>query len=399
MAKFSNTQLVATDGLAHLRNNLVLVKMVNRDYDTYFKSKKEKIGTSILIKLPNAYTSTEGKVVTNLQEVEQETVKLELKRRHVAVAIDVEDENFRLDSWSYSIIEPAMIELANAIESEGLALAKLVANTTGSFEKGLTKKSVSNAKTILDNEAVPAGMRHFIVAPETEASIVESISTLFNDSKEVSRQYRTRDVGGLYGFQSASFSQNVYAHTVGSAVADPIVIDGANQSGDTLKVGGVIGDLNEGDTFTIAGVYAVNPKSRTKLNYLRKFVVLPGSTKTSLKIFPSISVGGSQPTVNALPADGADLEFMGTAGQVVRYNLAFHRDAIIFVNVATTLNDKGTESYTATDDDLGLAVRVTKDYEFTDDEQKIRFDCHYGWLLARPNFAVKMIDKAELLEE
>ena len=95
MAKFTNTQKVAADGLAHLVNNLVFTKMAYTDMTSYFRAKTEKIGTSILVRTPPKYTSVLGKTASP-QEVEEGEVKLTLIRRNVAVKIDVEDENFAI---------------------------------------------------------------------------------------------------------------------------------------------------------------------------------------------------------------------------------------------------------------------------------------------------------------
>ena len=211
--------------------------MAYTDMTSYFRAKTEKIGTSILVRTPPKYTSVLGKTASP-QEVEEGEVQLTLIRRNVAVKIDVEDENFRLEDFSYSVIKPAMQELAQKVDADGLALAKLVANTTGSITKGVTKKSINNAKTKLDNESAPQTQRCLFLSSETEASVVNSTAVLFNPSKEVEGQYRTRNLGGQYGFENAGFSQNVYSHTIGTAVEDPVLVNGAGQTGDTLIVDG-----------------------------------------------------------------------------------------------------------------------------------------------------------------
>ena len=67
--------------------------------------------------------------------------------------------------------------------------------------------------------------------------------------------------------------------------------------------------------------------------------------------------------------------------------------------IPTYIKDKGVESYTIKDKETGLAFRVTKDYTFDKDAERMRVDAVYGWALTRPEFAVKVMSIKGLLEE
>ena len=179
-------------------------------------------------------------------------------------------------------------------------------------------------------------------------------------------------------------------------VAVKHIVNGASQHGATLTIAGLVGDLNAGDTFTIDGVYAVNPVSLVSTGKLRQFVVLEDVRGgTELTISPAI-VGPGSPyqTVDALPANGASLHFIGasTPNKTVDLALAFHKDAFTLVTVDLPLPDGVDMAARASDDQLGISLRVIRDYIPTTDELVTRIDVLYGWSVLRPEFAVKIIN-------
>jgi hypothetical protein len=134
---------------------------------------------------------------------------------------------------------------------------------------------------------------------------------------------------------STCSAQNVQTHTFGPRGGTPLV-NGAAQNvaytaaKDTTTVPGsqsLITDgwtaaaasrVKQGDVFTIANVYAVNPVTKAVLPYLQQFTVLAdgssdGSGNLTLSIAPAIITSGAFQTVDSAPADNAALTFVGTA--------------------------------------------------------------------------------------
>jgi hypothetical protein len=150
--------------------------------------------------------------------------------------------------------------------------------------------------------------------------------------------------------------------------------------------------LNEGDVFTIAGVYAVNPVTKQVLPYLQQFVVSAPVTATgaadAIAIAPAIIVSGQYATVSAAPAQNAALTFMGTAGASYPQNLVFHENAFALCMVPMELPEgaikKARQSY------KGLSIRVICDYDIINDINMWRLDILYGVKPIYPDLATRL---------
>ncbi len=154
-----------------------------------------------------------------------------------------------------------------------------------------------------------------------------------------------------------------------------------------------------GEVFTIAGVYAVNPRTKDTLSYLQQFVVITGGTSVAtatannqdlaLTISPPIITSGAFQNCSAAPADNAAIQWMGsdtetdTLSKIYRPNVVLHRNAIALVSAKLTMPFTGEASYT-TDPDTGISVRYWRSSDSTNDTHMHRFDVLYG---------VKAVDK------
>src|SRR5258706_8074335 len=179
-------------------------------------------------------------------------------------------------------------------------------------------------------------------------------------------------------------SQNVINYTVGAYAGTPVIsatgfANGITNTGVTTYLlakdtnqTAILADgftagatLNEGDVFTIAGVYAVNPVSKQALPYLQQFVVNAPVTATgtadAIMISPAIIISGQYQTVSVAPAQNAALTFVGTASASYPQNLVFHENAFAICMVPMELPEgavkKARQSY------KGLSIRVICDYD------------------------------------
>jgi hypothetical protein len=151
-------------------------------------------------------------------------------------------------------------------------------------------------------------------------------------------------IGGVQPY----VSQNVVSLTLGTR-AGTILVNGGSQNvtydsvrttyTQSLVLDGLTGatTVKKGEVFTIAGVNAVNPRSKADLGYLQKFVVLAdatadGSGNITLTIANPIITSGAYQTVSAAPADNAAITFMGTASTAYAQNVIFHRGSIALVS-------------------------------------------------------------------
>jgi hypothetical protein len=247
----------------------------------------------------------------------------------------------------------------------------------------------------LDEEAVPGNNRFVVVNPKAKAETLKGLKDLYSD--KIVNQVATKGFIGSIAELDFHMAQNVKTHTTGhfTSGATPLV-NGASQTGSSLITDGwnaAASTVKAGDIFTIAGVYAVNPKTGESTGELRQFVVTADGTSTggalTLSISPEIIATGAYATVDSLPADNAALSFVGTEDTQYPINLAFHKDC--FTLAMRPLEIPSSVSWGARESYEGLSVRVIKAYDIDEDQEILRFDVLYGVLAQYPELGCRIV--------
>ena len=385
-----------------LENNLTFAKFVNREYDKTFKGfGGAKIGTTLNVRKPVRFIGRTGQAI-NLENLVETQVPVTLTTQFgVDFEVTSTQMTLQIDEFSNRFIKPAVAKIANQIDSDGLALASTaIYNAVGT--PGTTPSTLQtylSAGALLDKTATPRdGQRSVVINPDGQATIVGALSGLFNDTVEVSKQYKTGTMG-LTGGLKWSMDQNVANHTVGPLGGTPAV-NGASQTGASLITNGwtaaAAPRLNQGDIFTIAGVFGVNPQSYQSTGSLQQFVVTAnvssdGTGAATIPISPAIVTSGSSQTVTASPAGGALITVLGAANTVTPQNIAFHKDAFTLACADLDLPKAGIiEGARYSDDQLGMSIRYISAYDVTNDLWISRFDVLYGWAVLRPELACRI---------
>lgn len=398
--------MVLNESLRLLHNKLGLAAGVNKEYSDKFARTGAKVGETIYVRKPIRYYVSNGANMVTQNTVEETAAVTLTSRKHVGISFTTQEITTKFDEYSKRVLAPAMAVLAMQIDLDGLALAKQVYNSVGT--PGTTPGSNSgsnlatcnaptiftNARALLESYACPSGDRYVVLNPRAEAGVIAGMATLFNASKEISNQYINGSMGMASGFQFLS-SPNVNTITLGTRANG--TVSGANQTGANLAVtgAGANATVAAGDTFTIADVYSVNPENQQSTGYLQQFVVttaanLGANGNGTLTVSPSIIVAGANVangTVNALPANGANLTWQGTANTSTVLNLAYHKDFATLATADLYLPESTAGARASSD---GISMRIIKDYSISDDNEYCRIDVLYGWSLLRPELAVKI---------
>ena len=394
--------MIAKELLMQLENNLVFAKGVRRSYDGYFGDKNAQIGDTITIKYPNRFRGRSGRVMST-EDIKHKSTSLTLDTQFgVDVEFTSKDLALSLGDFATEYLTPAAVTIANKIDADGLALYNQIANAVGT--PGTVASDLNTyllAGVALDEEGVPMdGQRSLLVNPRTQAAVVNANKNLYTPVDDIAKQYRTGNMGTAAGFKW-SVTQNLPTHTVGPQGGTPLV-KGASQSGATLITDGwtaAAGNrLKKGDSFTIAGVYAVNPQSRASTGQLRIFTVTADAAsdaagEASLAIYPAIdaSTTSAWQNVTAVPADNAAITVLGASNATSLLSLAYHKDAFALGSVDLPLpTSVGKGAYRVSDPSSGLAVRVIQGYDITNDIHPTRMDVLYGWKCLYPQLACKI---------
>lgn len=391
--------MITREALMILKNNLVFTRYVNRNFGSEFGKDGAKIGDTLRIRKPPRYTVRSGTALST-QDVTEDYTSIQLSnQKGVDVTFTSKELALSIDEFSDRILKPAIAQIANQVDYDGMAQYLNVYNsegTPGTVPNALL--TYLNAGVKLSNSGAPVdGLRRMVIGAQMQATLVDTLKGLFQSSTEIKSQYEQGKMGTTAGFEFA-MSQNVYTHTVGPLGGTPLV-NGASQTGATLVTDGwtasAASRLKQGDVFTIANVYAVNPMTRASTGALQQFVVTAdvssdGSGNASIPISPSIVTSGATQTVNSSPADNAAITVVGAASTATPQGLAFHRDAFALATAPLPVPQGVDMAGQKSDPQTGLSIRMIRQYAISTDTFPCRLDILYGWKTIRPELACRV---------
>ena len=157
-----------------------------------------------------------------------------------------------------------------------------------------------------------------------------------------------------------------------------------------------------GDIFTVAGVFSVNPISYTSTGRLQQFTVTATISDTAgaitVAISPSIITSGQLQTVNASPANAAAITVWSanpTSGVLATttspQSLVFHTDAFAFVMADLVQPGAGAKSTTVRSKQFGIAIRWVEQYQIQTDQNPSRLDILIGAATLQARLACRVV--------
>ena len=406
---------ITNEALMVLENELTFTSEVDRNYDDQFAVVGGKIGNTVNIRKPGRFVGTTGPAL-NVEDFNETSVPVTLSTQfHVDTQFTTQDLALSIDMFSDRVLKPAVAAIANKIDRDGLVMATQntanIVGVAGTPPTGLITYLTAGA--YLDAEGAPRdGRRACIVEPFTSATIVDSLKGLFVPQEAIGEQYRK----GLMGRDSAGMNwkldQNVVSQTFGNnstttvtgsvatTTATGFLTSGwassSNISITAANTGNLV--LNVGDTFTIAGVYAVNPQNRQAYgsNKLRNFVVKSAATIASgssgtVTVSPAVITAGQFQNVSipSTSASAAITQFNST-GTVSPQNIIMHRNAFTLAVADLELPEGVHFAGRASDKEIGLSMRVVRQYTINNDSIPTRLDVLYGWAPLYPELACRV---------
>jgi P22 coat protein - gene protein 5 len=385
--------LITKETLVILENNLVAAGKVNRQFENQFV----KIGTTLTVRKPNRFKVTMGPAL-QIQDITEPSTSITISQQaHVDFQFSSQELTLTIEEYSERYCKPAATELANTIDFSVLANFNEVFNEVGT--PGTTPSTFANSVQLvgqrMDEGAVPQDGRVLILNPKTYWSVANGLTTLFVTS--VSEPALKGFLANIANFEIYE-DQNIQAQTVGNFSGTPVV-NGAGQTGSSLVTNGwtdsISGLLNVGDVFTIAGVFAVNPKNRLSTGSLQNFVVgtqtnSDGSGNATISILPAIVTSGAFQTVSASPANGAAITVMGTAQGSFFQNIAFTRDCFGLVCVPMEL--PGGVDFAAREMFRNISMRIVRAFDIFNDVTPCRIDVLFGTATFYPELGCRLTD-------
>ncbi|NBS68481.1 hypothetical protein EBT31_06145 [bacterium] len=400
---------ITNEALMVLENELTFTSEVDRNYDDQFAVVGAKIGNTVNVRRPGRFIGTTGPAL-NVEDFNETSVPVTLSTQfHVDTQFTTQDLALSLDMFSDRVLKPAVAAIANKIDRDGLSLAALqtanIVGTAGTPPSDLI--TYLTAQAYLDAEGAPRdGRRSCIVEPFTSATIVNALKGLFNPQTEISEQYKKGLMGRDSGGMNWKMDQNVVSQTFGSFAGTAtnntttgtgfLTSGWASSSTISITATGAV-SLNAGDVITIDGVYAVNPQNRQAYgsNKLRNFVVKQAvsgtGTTLSVVVSPAVITAGQFQNVSIpTTSSTATVNFFNKTGAVSPQNIIMHRNAFTLACADLELPEGVHFAGRASDKEIGLSMRVVRQYTINNDSIPTRIDVLYGWAPLYPELACRV---------
>ena len=408
--------IIAKEALMHLDNNLVFAKQVFRGYENDFAKKVNgyEVGETISIRRPTDFTVRTNATMST-QDVTEGKVALTVnQRRGVDFEFTSQDLTLKIGELGERVIKPAMIQIANSVDTFVAGLYSSVPNWVGTSGQVVNSfADFAKAPERLDEMAVPRDTRSAILSPADHWALLGSQTSLYMQdvAKGAYRKGSLGDIGGVDTFMS----QNVLTHTAGTrtnALIDQSLTTSTTTYSSvkdtmvqTIHMDGLgtTKTIKKGDVFTIADVYAVNPVTKAALPFNKQFVVVSDVSSDAVTtgdadivISPPLIWTGAFQNV-AVTSGVTDLNdkvvtWVQAAGAADRQNLVFHKNAFALAMVPLVSPpgavDVSRQSY------KGTSVRIIPVYDGTNDISKWRCDILFGGAAIDPRLATRLSGSA-----
>jgi hypothetical protein len=404
---FLPPKVFANAGLKLLKNNLVMAKLC--DSESVDKTFKPGVGGTVNVKRPPEFLIRTGAAASNQDVVEGEVAVSIDKQAGVDVQFTSADETLNVDSLLKSkVLDAAMATIASYVDAQLVARVNEFNNWVGS--PGVVMNSPADffqAPQRLDELAIPSNARNAILSPADAYGVAGSLLANAAQQGDIAMNALKRAEIPVIGNTRPYMTQTVPSLTTGTRTNG--AVNGASQTSayvdvkssmtQSLAIDGVgtTATVKAGEVLTIAGVYEVNPRTKSTLGFLKQFTVLADATASSgaatLTISPAIITSGAYQNVSVAPADNATVAWLGTAASTYACNAAFHKSAIKLVSAKLIMPYSGEADY-STDPDTGLTIRYWRYSDGANDTHNHRFDVLFGTVNADRRLGVRVSGQA-----
>lgn len=398
---------VSAEFVRLLEQELVFGNMANVDISSDFQMN----GSTVYVRRQMQYLGQDNNIDLSsyTEDVTEGTVAVAMdKTWSNKVTIGATDRTLSFDRWSEQVVRPMARRAAEKIENSLAALYYKFYHFTGTPGTPIsTVAGMADAGAYMTDVGIPVMGRVAFHSPVVGAKLAAAVagSYVAGNAKTAQEKATIGMIGGFDNYVSAF----VPTHTVGVATGTPKV-NGATQNvtyataknswSQTLNTDGwtnsTTGILKAGDTFTIADVYSVHPGTKVSTGRLQTFTVLADADSGSstgpaaLTISPPIITSGAFQTVNAAPADNADITVKtGTGATAYRQSLLLDPGAVTLVSRALDIpGNAGLK--TSTRQGNRVTVSVT---EWTDGNtlaHNMRFDMLWGCQVLDPRRGARL---------
>lgn len=345
---FLTPSIIANEALMVLLANLTSAGLVHRDYSNEFV----KVGDTITVRKPAKFTAYNFTGTTSNQNVTEGSVDVKMDRfRDITASVSSKEMTLDIKNFSKQIIEPAMQAMAQAIDSDIIALGIEKAGTsiTG------TSSSLVDLSTLSKNfdlAKVPNQNRNGILHPTHKYRYITTDTLAKVAYAGESTALRDSALSRVYG-TDLFMSQNCpdAPATTGTATAYKITATKGASVVALTAMSAATATIKTGDSFIIGGYRYTFTANET------------GSSSAIAEIAIDQPIHADFTAVDALPIKAPN-------------SLGFHRNGIALVTRSLEIPMGSKNAYIASYD--GLSIRVVFDYNSSTKTDTVSFDTIYG---------------------
>ena len=397
--------IIAKAAAKMLENELHFCKSISRADESDFDGKNGySAGQTIYINKPPRFdTQNTFDITSSKQDIVEEKTPLTLDVIST-IGLGTDSLEFayeiQLKNYMKRVIKPAVSRIAQDVEVQMLSKAtKAVYNSVGNAGSNTyDTKTILDARARLTKGTAPIDENRFLLLESTAMSdAVNARKGLFQDSSEISKQYKNGFVGRADGFNWME-SELLHSHTNGNDVAFEVRTTVSSEGATDIVVEGLTtttGTVTAGTVFTIDGVYAVNPITKVQQEHLQQFTVIDsetadGSGYATLTVSPAIYTSASDglQNVSKFPEDGDTITPVGSASTAYTQGLAYHKEAFRMVSVPLIMPKKA--EFAAQQTVNGITVAIIRDFDVNTRQMVTRLDFLGGICADRPEFACRL---------
>jgi len=359
---------VANEALAILRSNLVYKNLVHTDFSPEFIP---KVGATVNVRVPASLTAQDFVQGTNAsaQDVTETYVPVVLNRhKDVTVALTTQDKTLKIRDFAKQIIEPAVIPIAEAIDTDiAVKLYEKAASSVSGNSSSTDLTDIAGLVKKLDINKAPTGQRSLVVGPEHKYRYIKLPNLSYNMNAGDDSALRRADMGDVYGLRSymSQLTPASSADTPGTLAAATYNV----ASGDTDKVDIAAASIAEG-TYEIGDGFIYN-------GTIYRFTTngaLTSNAAANIATSPAFPANVASIAAVVLPASSS---------------LAFHRNALALATRTLELPEGAAKSAIANFE--GISIRVVYDYDWKSKSDIISFDVLYGVKELRTGLIAKLV--------
>ncbi len=380
-------QMIATAAAKQLADTNPLFTTVSREGEGEFGKtiNGHKPGDTIKVRVPSMGTVQDGATAVP-DDINETNVDLTIDiRKNVSFALTTHESTLKMTSIE-RLIEQKVAQLSADIHNEMLSRVdtKVSQRVIGSAGAG---DDYFDASAILTENMAPGAGRYVVASAREKARVGKDLHNQWTQPSDVQRKSTVGMHAGFEFNEVSNITSVINGNKVASVAVSAVPSAGATTitfkaltSGDTFL---------KGQTFTVPGVYAVNPLTGASTSELRRFVVTADATASgatkAVSVYPAFIVGE---TVSAMPAVDAVIAFDGAADARFNGSIAYHKDAfrLAFVELKVPEDKKG---YTLTKN--GFSIRVYSGSDTLTDVSTTRIDIACGIAVVRPDWACRVL--------